>query len=352
MPIYDGSLYDLAWQRKREGPQAVTDMVATMLPQILDALNYVHTRNPPIIHRDIKPANILYLSRHTPDQPGNPGEKFLLDDFGPAKAEDESKTTVGTKCFVPPEVVRKAPQTPKMDIFSLGISVVACSANVEAMLRNFVTQNPSGGQAVWYAEMRRILNELVPGRQSMIALNPDQRPSAQQLIDLSLVPMRGPALAPAPVPAPTPGPAPTSSPTPTSSPNPTSSPTPTPARTPARTPAPAPTPFRAPTSALTPAPAQTPLGHQRTRSQPATSPLSPPEGTSQADSLTSASPSQSEQQRNSLGGSRQGPGPGRGHRRSGSSQAGSPEAGPSRPAGVSKAKRRTSSRNLRKLQDP
>lgn len=343
-------------------------MVATMLPQILDALNYVHTRNPPIIHRDIKPANILYLSRHTPDHPGNPGEKFLLADFGLAKVEDESKTTVGTKCFVPPEVAKKAPQTPKMDIFSLGISVVACSANVEAMLWNFQTQNPSGGLTAWYAEMRSILNVLAPGHQSMIAYNPDQRPSAQQLIDLSLLPMPGPALASAP-PAPTPGPALTSSPIPTSSPAPTSSPTPTPAPASVPAPDPAPTPFRAPTSALTPAqpqapaqtPARTPLEHQRTSSQPATSPLSPPEETSGADnraSLASASPSRSEQQRTSRGGSKQGPGPGpgRGHRRSGSSQAGtsqavSPEAGPSRPAGVSKAKRRTSSRNLRKLQD-
>ena len=42
---------------------------------LLDALDYLHTRQPPIIHRDVKPHNLKLTSR---------GEMMLLD-FGLAK---------------------------------------------------------------------------------------------------------------------------------------------------------------------------------------------------------------------------------------------------------------------------
>jgi branched-chain amino acid transport system substrate-binding protein len=68
---------------------------ARVLPwadQILDALEYLHSQDPPIIHRDIKPANI----RITPQ-----GQAVLVD-FGIAKSQDLSvKTTEGVRAVTP-----------------------------------------------------------------------------------------------------------------------------------------------------------------------------------------------------------------------------------------------------------
>ena len=45
--------------------------------KLLDILDYLHHRQPPVIHRDLKPSNILLA-----DRSGNsPGEVYLID-FG------------------------------------------------------------------------------------------------------------------------------------------------------------------------------------------------------------------------------------------------------------------------------
>ncbi len=59
---------------------------------IMDALQYLHTRVPPIIHRDIKPRNIRIA---------DDGRVFLVD-FGISKAYDPTmKTTVGARAVTP-----------------------------------------------------------------------------------------------------------------------------------------------------------------------------------------------------------------------------------------------------------
>ncbi|KAK3692872.1 kinase-like protein [Podospora appendiculata] len=131
MPIYEGSLHDLIGryqpkdsepeQRRPERPQvmpALRAMTDRMVFQILGALDFVHSQDPPIIHRDIKPANILYQ--------GSQGDKFLLMDFGIAKVVDTSRTMMGTRWYTAPEVHSGGEQTPKVDIYELGATVVEC----------------------------------------------------------------------------------------------------------------------------------------------------------------------------------------------------------------------------------
>ena len=59
--------------------------------QLLDALDYLHTQEPPIIHRDIKPQNLKVTSR---------GQMILLD-FGLAKgqASEISRVTTSASIF-------------------------------------------------------------------------------------------------------------------------------------------------------------------------------------------------------------------------------------------------------------
>ncbi|KAK3371644.1 kinase-like protein, partial [Lasiosphaeria ovina] len=185
MPILNGSLHDLLRQYRPEGPQAVMDMTDRMLSQISGALDYVHTHDPPMIHRDIKPANILYE--------GSRGVKFLLTDFGIAKVVDTSKTLIGTPWYAAPEVWRKLEQTPKVDIYSLGVTVVECLVGLP---------NEEGRRAIWdwqqwYEELETLMNQHAPQCRSMLANDPYERPTARELLNqlsfqLTHAPLRNP----------------------------------------------------------------------------------------------------------------------------------------------------------------
>lgn len=86
--------------------------------QVCDALNYLHTQNPPIIHRDIKPKNIII----TPD------EEVKLVDFGIAKIYDpRMSTTLGAKAvtpgFSPPEQYGQGSTDKRSDVYALGATL-------------------------------------------------------------------------------------------------------------------------------------------------------------------------------------------------------------------------------------
>ena len=94
------------------------EQVLTWISQILDALEYLHNQNPPIIHRDIKPANI----RITPQ-----GRATLVD-FGIAKIFNPVlKTTVGARAitpgFSPLEQYGQAATDARSDIYALGATL-------------------------------------------------------------------------------------------------------------------------------------------------------------------------------------------------------------------------------------
>lgn len=86
--------------------------------QICDALEYLHSQDPPIIHRDIKPANI----RITPQ------DKAILVDFGIAKIYDaQKKTTTGARAltpgYAPCEQYGQGRTDARSDIYALGATL-------------------------------------------------------------------------------------------------------------------------------------------------------------------------------------------------------------------------------------
>jgi serine/threonine protein kinase len=115
---------------------------------ICDALNYLHTRQPPVIHRDVKPGNV----KITPD-----GE-YVLVDFGLAKFMlDSQSTTTGARAmtpgFSPPEQYGAARTDARTDIYSLGATLYVAlagrlpedalaRATGNAVLTNLRTHNP------------------------------------------------------------------------------------------------------------------------------------------------------------------------------------------------------------------
>jgi hypothetical protein len=89
--------------------------------QLLDALDYLHTRSEPIVHRDIKPQNLKLAERN----------QIILLDFGLAKGKPlwmTRVTTTGslygyTPSYAPIEQIRGLGTDPRSDLYALGATL-------------------------------------------------------------------------------------------------------------------------------------------------------------------------------------------------------------------------------------
>jgi hypothetical protein len=93
------------------------DQVVDLAIELLEVLEYLHDREPPIVHRDIKPANVIL----------GEDERPYLVDFGAVQAEVLSETggstVVGTAGYVAPEQLMGRAE-PSSDIYALGVTLV------------------------------------------------------------------------------------------------------------------------------------------------------------------------------------------------------------------------------------
>src|SRR6266850_4813217 len=113
--------YDLSQMiARRQGPFPA-DQVLTWGDQLLDALDYLHTQDPPIIHRDIKPQNLKLTGR---------GQIILLD-FGLAKGQGAGMSVVTTSAsifgytpnYAPLEQIQGQGTDARSDIYALGATL-------------------------------------------------------------------------------------------------------------------------------------------------------------------------------------------------------------------------------------
>jgi serine/threonine protein kinase len=106
----EGQLMD----RIKKGARLTEATIAGYLRDLLNALDYIHRRSPPIIHRDIKPENLLITARKN---------RVKLADFGWSNYHDEQtrNTYCGTPEYLAPEMITGKGHDEKLDIWTVGV---------------------------------------------------------------------------------------------------------------------------------------------------------------------------------------------------------------------------------------
>ncbi len=98
------------------GPQSFAATI-DYTAQIIDVLNYIHTRPQPLIYRDLKPTNLIRSH----------DGKLTLIDFGTTRTynptSDEDTVYLGTKGYAPPELFGGNQSDQRTDIYSLGATI-------------------------------------------------------------------------------------------------------------------------------------------------------------------------------------------------------------------------------------
>ena len=131
---------------------------------LLDGIEYLHTRSPPIIHCDIKPDNILVKLFDT---------KWIakIADFGLVSEENgiwRPNKYEGTLTYRAPEIGDESKTiTSAVDIYSLGIVLYEITLNISTeMERSRCLSNFKAG----IFKTATILDK-------MVAISPEERPS-------------------------------------------------------------------------------------------------------------------------------------------------------------------------------
>lgn len=170
VPLYTGSLASLI--KNIRTPALMTSVHEQFMPQMLSALDFLAFNG--YSHRDVKPENILYDPAGEPDK-----YLFKLADFGLTDTYRNHQTFCGTKVFMAPEMWENQLRTPKVDIWSLFVTLVAATPTH----RLNVTKDDSP-QVIWREILAAAASSYFQPFRSMARRNPNDRASAAQLLKL------------------------------------------------------------------------------------------------------------------------------------------------------------------------
>jgi eukaryotic-like serine/threonine-protein kinase len=209
MDFIEGQTLEEYLAQMPQGRLPVAEMLETGM-QLCDVLEYLHTRQPPIIFRDLKPSNIM----RTADK------RLFLIDFGIARnfTPGQAKDTIafGSPGYAAPEQYGKAQTTPRSDIYSLGATLhhlltgrdpsqspfrfepphlsvqpipIALDRLIMRMVEIDEEKRPDSAAQV-KREMQLIANALASGRAAMSLLPPPQTPSPPPARQSKPLPLR------------------------------------------------------------------------------------------------------------------------------------------------------------------
>ena len=118
--ISKGNIYGLIPQDKKK--RLSSQIVASLIKDVISAVYYLHNMNPPIIHRDIKPENVLLGDRMVAKLTDFGWSNYT--DFGWSNymQEDAKRTTVcGTPIYLAPEIIKEQGHDERVDVWCIGV---------------------------------------------------------------------------------------------------------------------------------------------------------------------------------------------------------------------------------------
>ena len=167
-----GQLYSQLKRLKRLDERTV----AQYLRELISAVKYIHSMNPPIIHRDIKPENILI------DGEG----RAKLADFGWSNFYEDNKkreTYCGTPEYLAPEMVMKQGHNEKIDIWSIGVLMFELLAGRPPFVykgdTNKLYNDIKSLRIQWTDDFPMLAKNLIT---KILKLKPDDRPPLDEII--------------------------------------------------------------------------------------------------------------------------------------------------------------------------
>lgn len=166
----------------QEGRKPSIGEVLQWADQLLDALDYLHSQQPPIIHRDIKPQNLKLTSRN----------QIVLLDFGLAKGTTHGLTQAGsqssssifgyTPSYAPLEQAQGSGTDPQSDLYSLAATLyhlLTGTKPVDAVTRATAIMNGEPDPLAYATDLNRLisleLNEII---MKGMAIRKSERPSS------------------------------------------------------------------------------------------------------------------------------------------------------------------------------
>lgn len=168
-------LKELMDEARAKGETLAEQQVLDWTKQILDALEYMHTQDPPVLHRDIKPANLKLT----------PAGTIKLVDFGLVKlmAPDQERTLTvlqgrGTAQYTPLEQYGgdTGHTDVRSDIYSLGATMYHLLTNqppTDAKARYLLPESLRAPSQINSSISPRVERAIMHA----IAMHPNQRPA-------------------------------------------------------------------------------------------------------------------------------------------------------------------------------
>ncbi|KAL4435377.1 hypothetical protein ABPG74_022860 [Tetrahymena malaccensis] len=181
-----GDVGTLLKKCKKEKDYIAEDVIWKIFTQIILALNECHNRpQGKILHRDLKPANIFLDAQNN----------IKLGDFGLSRVMGEQSefadTHVGTPYYMSPEQIQEKKYNEKSDIWSAGCllyEMAALKPPFEATNHLSLAIKIKSGK--FERLPLRYSEELQKLIESMVHIDPEKRPSVQNILELPQISLR------------------------------------------------------------------------------------------------------------------------------------------------------------------